>query len=150
MRHNYRISRAFRLSFQRLYFSAPVSCILSGGIGGLFTAGAFNQTTKRAATVYTERANVSRETVMTRCPVLRATIGPIFSCQDTHPDQAIGYPRARGQPAPEPSICYFHSFHLVLYTIYRGYTNINFLWLTCCVQMRLLLEKLMGKWKRPF
>ena len=79
------ILRAFRLNFQRLYFPFPVSQFLPGWIGGLFTAGALTKQQFGAATVDAGRALVSRETVTARCPVLRATVGPVFACKGSRP-----------------------------------------------------------------
>ena len=115
MRHNYRIARAFRLNFQRLYFSTPVSCILSGGIGGLFTAGTLTKQQFGAATVDAGRALVSRETVTARCPVLRATVGPVLTCK--------GSRLLRWQPSSGYAVLCF--FPLSDYSIPQSRLNVN-------------------------
>ena len=115
MRYNYRIARAFRLNFQRLYFSAPVSCILSGGIGGLFTAGALTKQQFGVATIDAGRALVSRETVTARCPVLWVTVGPVLTCK--------GSRLLRWQPSSVPAVLCF--FPLSDYSIAPDRQNVN-------------------------
>lgn len=109
------ILRAFRLNFQRLYFPFPVSQFFARVDRRVEYRRGFHQTTKRVATADTERASVSRKTIAARYPVLRATIGPVFTCK--------GSCLLRWQPSSvSAALCFFP---LSDYSIARGRQNVN-------------------------